>query len=142
MTHRTQESTVLRISFINKGYNSAIAKWKKCIGQGIGGVGSGAHRASMPFLGILMHRCVHQPRSSSNLFVQEFLWSLHYVGMIDLIICHIIESVSSPLVTCLVFHCPAPLLKLRADHESPCLHNLRYDQKGLTINNRRHACHS
>ena len=31
---------------------------------------------------------VHQPGSSSNSFFSEFLWRLHYIGMVDLIIDH------------------------------------------------------
>ena len=49
---------------------------KRNIGQGLeGGPNTGA---SVP-----VGFGVHQPRSSLNLIVQEFLWRLYYIALID-----------------------------------------------------------
>ena len=64
--------------FILKGYNSGMARWKRCIGQGI----RKGHRALMLSEQTTTHPLspnVHRPRGS--LF--GLLWRLHYIGMID-----------------------------------------------------------
>lgn len=76
-----------------KGYSSRIAKWKRCVGQDVGGGRS--FRVPSRYATLLALLFAHQPGSSLKHIVCRFLWMFHYVGMIDDSIDHWRHSISS-----------------------------------------------
>lgn len=80
--HRTQESTVFRIIHFYKEHNSATAKWKSCIGQGMW-EGSAKFHASSRSVTLPSNLICPLPQKLSEPFWLGLLWRLCYVSRID-----------------------------------------------------------
>ncbi|KAF0875920.1 FHR5 protein, partial [Crocuta crocuta] len=93
LTELRETFYLLDYGFIIKGYNSGTARWKRCIGQGMGK----GHRTSMPFPATTFPTspCIYQPRNSQNLVLLKFIHTnplnLH-IGFISIHKCYFPES--------------------------------------------------
>ena len=67
--------------FIIEGYNSGTARWKRCLGQGMGKGHGASHALWAHHSPCISH--VHHAGSSSKPCPWRFLWRLNYLGIID-----------------------------------------------------------